>query len=232
MCVVSYINHNNTFYFTSNRDIPKNRKIAIPPKCYNIKGQDIIFPKDPDAGGSWIASTSQKLGCVLNAKNKRELTNNNSRGILLIELLQQIDSEKYFLKTKLENIYPFSIIELDTLKKTLKKFIWDGNNRDIEKLDVDKNYLWLSSSIYKTSTMNKKSELFNVMLNTQISKKQIKNFHLKNQFCESKPKNINTASITQISGSLNIEIMDYHNLLNDKLDSFLIDNNSPTINES
>ncbi len=43
MCVVSYINHNEGFYFTSNRDIPKNRKIAIPPKCYTIKRNDIIL---------------------------------------------------------------------------------------------------------------------------------------------------------------------------------------------
>ena len=232
MCVVSYISHNEGFYFTSNRDIPKNRKIAISPKDYNIKGRNIIFPKDPDAGGSWIAATSEKLGCVLNAKNKRKINNNNSRGLLLIDLLQQDDSDKYFIKTNLENIYPFSIIELDTSKKTLKKFIWNGNNRKIEKLNINKSYLWLSSSIYKSNTINKKSELFNTMLNAEISKTYIKEFHLENQFHDINQNNINTVSITQVSGSLNIEEMSYHDLLNNKQESFLIKNNSSTINES
>ena len=232
MCVVSYISHNKVFYLTSNRDIPKNTKVAIPPKRYNIKGHDIIFPKDPDAGGSWIAATPQKLGCVLNAKNKREINNNNSRGLLLIDLLQQEDSDKYFIKANLENIYPFSIIELDTSKKTLKNFMWNGDNRKIEKLNINKSYLWLSSSIYKNNTINKKSELFNIMLNTEISKARIKKFHLKNQFCNIKQDNINTVSITQVSGSFNIEEMNYHDLLNNKQESFLIKNNSTAINES
>ena len=232
MCVVSYISHNEGFYFTSNRDIPKNRKVAIFPKDYNIKGHNIIFPKDPDAGGSWIAATSEKLGCVLNAKNKREINNNNSRGLLLIDLLQQDDSDKYFIKTNLEKIYPFSIIELDTSKKTLKKFIWNGDNRKIEKLNINKNYLWLSSSIYKSNTINKKSELFNIMLNTEISKRHIKKFHLENQFHDINQNKINTVSITQVSGSFNIEEMSYHDLLNNKQESFLIKNNSSAINES
>ena len=232
MCVVSYISHNEGFYLTSNRDIPKNRKVAIPPKHYNIKGYNIIFPKDPDAGGSWIAATSQKLGCVLNAKNKREINSNNSRGLLLIDLLRQQDSDNYFIKTNLENIYPFSIIELDTSKKTLKKFMWNGDNRKIEKLNINKSYLWLSSSIYKNNTINKKSELFNIMLNEEISKTHIKKFHLKNRFCDINQDNINTVSITQVSGSFNIEEMSYHDLLNNKQKSFLIKNNSTAINES
>ena len=97
MCIVSYINNKNSFYLTSNRDIPNSRKIALSPKKYTINGQELTFPKDPDAGGSWIAATSTRLGCILNVKNKKIIDNNNSRGIFLIESLTQQEPENYLL---------------------------------------------------------------------------------------------------------------------------------------
>ena len=70
------------------------------------------------------------------------------------------------------------------------------------------------------------------MLNTEISKRHIKKFHLENQFHDISQNKINTVSITQVSGSFNIEEMSYHDLLNNKQESFLIKNNSSAINES
>ena len=63
------------------------------------------------------------------------------------------------------------------------------------------------------------------MINMGISENQIKEFHLKNKFCDSTQDNINTVSITQVSGTLNIEEMNYHDLLNNKQESYSIGNN-------
>ena len=222
MCVVSYINTDGCFYLTSNRDIPKDREIAIPPQSYIINDQILFFPKDPNAGGSWIATNAERLGCILNVKNKRLLKKNNSRGIFMIECLTQYKPEDYFKSYDLSNTYPFSMILIDITKKSLQQLIWDGDKKDIKTLNIKQNYLWMSSSIYNQNIIDTKKNLFNDILNTQFNKKDILNFHIENKFNPSMNNKINTANITQISGSLDIENLDYFNLLDNKSKSISI----------
>ena len=55
MCTVTFYPNNNEYILTSNRDEVKHRP-TLAPKKYNINNQEITFPKDEVAGGTWIAT--------------------------------------------------------------------------------------------------------------------------------------------------------------------------------
>ena len=66
MCTVTYIPTKNGCIITSNRDEKIAREKAISPQEYEIEGEKIIFPKDPKAGGTWMANTNSKIIVLLN----------------------------------------------------------------------------------------------------------------------------------------------------------------------
>ena len=55
MCTVTYIPANDKYFISSNRDERNSRTNAIAPAVYEINQKKIIFQKDGEAGGSWIA---------------------------------------------------------------------------------------------------------------------------------------------------------------------------------
>ena len=96
-----------------------------------------------------------------------------------------------------------------------------GAKKNINILNVEKNYLWMSSSIYEEKEINQKKYEF-VKNNNLDNKKDILKFHMENQFNCSKNNQINTASITQISGTINLKEIKYHDILNNNIESFVL----------
>ena len=66
MCTVTFIPTSSGFVITSNRDESVARKRALAPIEYEINGCKITFPKDPQAGGTWIAKSDSKVIVLLN----------------------------------------------------------------------------------------------------------------------------------------------------------------------
>ena len=67
MCTVTFLpKGKNDYILTSNRDETPTRA-ALEPKAYSIGSKEIYFPKDPLAGGTWIATDKQRFTlCLLN----------------------------------------------------------------------------------------------------------------------------------------------------------------------
>ena len=61
MCTVTYIPTPEGCIITSNRDEKITRERALSPQEYLIDGKKIIFPKDPKAGGTWVAHNETKI---------------------------------------------------------------------------------------------------------------------------------------------------------------------------
>jgi uncharacterized protein with NRDE domain len=68
MCTVSYLPLPSAGYIlTSNRDEAPERPTALPINHYRIGERTVYFPKDPQAGGTWIATTGDESTiCLLN----------------------------------------------------------------------------------------------------------------------------------------------------------------------
>ena len=199
MCIVSYIPRKRGFILTSNRDIPKLRPFSTSPTVHNINNNKIIFPVDPQGGGSWIATQKNFTGCILNhkwiKKNKQEF---NSRGKLLINSLTS--NMSYIKKKGFQNKYKpffFIIISIKEKKYNLKSYSWDGLNFKEQKLDAKKNILWLSNTIYPKSEQKRIKDEFNLLSKNKLTKTDIYNFHLNNIIKEK--KDLITGSITQIT---------------------------------
>ena len=90
MCTVTYIPLTNHCYLTSNRDEHITRGQAIAPKKILANGYELIYPKDADAGGTWIATKNTGEAIVLlNGgfyKHKSNPPYKKSRGIILLNI--------------------------------------------------------------------------------------------------------------------------------------------------
>jgi hypothetical protein len=53
------------------RDEKITRERALPPTRIYIEGKKIIFPKDPKAGGTWIAHNETKIIVLLNGAQEK-----------------------------------------------------------------------------------------------------------------------------------------------------------------
>lgn len=87
MCTVTYCLNDEKIVLTSNRD----ERIARPtllPSVYQVKGKKVLFPKDQEAGGTWIASAENgRLACLLNGADKKHISRGKytrSRGRILL----------------------------------------------------------------------------------------------------------------------------------------------------
>ena len=56
MCTVTFIPARQRIYLTSNRDEKNWRTDALPPAVYPAGSGQMMYPKDGDAGGTWIAA--------------------------------------------------------------------------------------------------------------------------------------------------------------------------------
>ncbi len=161
MCTVSFIPVRDSFFITTNRDEKNSRKKAIPPVAYFINNQKLFFPKDADAGGTWIAMKENGDAAVLlNGAficHRPEPAYRQSRGIVLLEIFSTPGSCLSFNKINLENIEPFTLILFEN--KSLYEFRWDGHEKYSKQLPL-LPHTWFSATLYDGIAVKKKEELF------------------------------------------------------------------------
>ena len=113
MCVLTFLPTINSGYIlTNNRDEALARPKAIPPKKYNINGKQIYFPKDAQAGGTWIATSDDLTVCLLNGASENHIHNppyRQSRGQLILDF---------------SSLIPLIILLKITLLRILRILLW------------------------------------------------------------------------------------------------------------
>lgn len=181
MCTVSFVSSHNKVIITSNRDEKVIRPSAIPPKNYIINGKHVFFPKDSKAGGTWFAVTADGTVLVLlngaDEKHKAQLSYRKSRGLIVLEIISSTSSKEFWDEINLENIEPFTLVLFQGNK--LFQLRWNGMEKESVGLDVDKNHIWSSSTLYSKEIRENRSEWFYTFLesNIEISEKEMLHFH-------------------------------------------------------
>ena len=209
MCTVSFIPVGNKFYITSNRDEKLSRKIALAPAVYEHAGAKILFPKDADAGGTWIAARENgDAAVVLNGAFINHISTppyRKSRGLILLDIFANKKPSVAFSKINLDEIEPFTIILFEN--RSLFEFRWDGNEKFGKQLSIHQNYIWSSATLYDGLTVKKREKWFGDFLTHNIlpSQQTILNFHrftgdgdLGNDLLMSRDGLHSTVSITSI----------------------------------
>lgn len=206
MCTVTFIPTNQGCIITSNRDEKISREKAISPQEYEIDGKKITFPKDPKAGGTWIAHTNNKIVVLLNGAKEKHLVKpfyRKSRGLIVLEIASENDSLECWKNIDLTEIEPFTMVLFENNK--LYQLQWNEIEKSIEELSNTEHHIW-SSSLYSREIRTERAKWFAdfSLKNENPSANDILNFH---QFTKSENKEfglqinrnnkLKTISITQ-----------------------------------
>jgi len=207
MCTVSWIYNNGIIICTSNRDEHVSRARALEVVDQANGDRVITFPKDPRAGGTWIAHDNNgKMIVLLNGATVAHHSGANyskSRGIILMDIFS---SDNIIEKTEsidLKNIEPFTIIVFDASR--LIEMKWDGSNKIIHDIAPTSNHSWSSVTLYDESIREFREEQFLSFTNkNEISAAQIESFHRRKNsdptqtILINRKNGVRTFSITQI----------------------------------
>ena len=233
MCTVTYIPlKENDFILTSNRDESPNR-IPLQPEFYEIDGTRALFPKDTDAGGTWIgASDKQRVLCLLNggfSLHERASSYRKSRGLIVRELLVSDAIEDAIRQYDFIGIEPFTLVIVDW-ENELKclELVWDGEIKHLKEL-MDQPVIWSSSTLYSENMKAERKQWFEKFIDLKsLSAPNLLNFH-----CTAGKDNmdygvvmdrgfVRTTSITQIVKQGDSLTMHFNDLKSDEQSSKIL----------
>jgi uncharacterized protein with NRDE domain len=182
MCTVSFIPGKDSFFITSNRDEKLSRKKALVPSAYKTNGGlYLVYPRDADAGGSWIGMKESGEGAVLlNGAFLPHVSQppyRKSRGLVFLEVLASDRPAHTLEKLNLDNIEPFTIVLLE--KKSLYEFRWDGNEKYCRQVPNHRPHIWSSATLYDGLVVKKREQWFAEFLNRHPhpTQQDVINFH-------------------------------------------------------
>lgn len=237
MCTVSFIPlQNNRYCLTSNRD-EWFARATLHPVTTIINGLEVVYPKDVQAGGTWIASSVHgRVCCLLNGafvRHERQLPYVLSRGKVLLQAFEYEDINTFFEQVSLAEVEPFTLIIMESVGDGLRlyEFRWDAVQKHLRELSVLESHIWSSATLYEPKIRIKKENWFadRIVNNALDSPADIFKFHANtNDFEDGKKMvledilGLQTVSITQVQLVVGEEFsMVYHDLLSKKETSVL-----------
>ncbi len=234
MCTVSFVSSNNKVIITSNRDEQVIRP-AIEPKSYLINGKNIIFPKDPKAGGTWYAiDENANVLVLLNGASEKHVWNppyRRSRGLIVLDIISSHSPIDAWTQIDLDNIEPFTLVLYQD--QQLYQLRWDGSEKEKQTLDSSQNHVWSSSTLYPKEIREKRAQWFTTFLDTkpEVTETEMLHFHRyteegnqQNGLVINRNDTMKTLSITQTVIEKNKVVLHYSDLINQNefANSFLI----------
>ena len=219
MCTVTYIPTPEGCIITSNRDEKITRERALSPQEYLIDGKKIIFPKDPKAGGTWVAHNETKIIVLLNGAQEKHFPKPNyrkSRGLIVLDLMTAEKTLDCWKTIDLTDIEPFTIVLVENNKLT--QLQWNEAEKSTTEFDSKQFHIWSSSTLYSKEIREKRKEWFQDFIKSKNAPtpEEILHFH---QFTESENKEfglqinrndvLKTISITQCKVTSNTIKMEY-----------------------
>ncbi|WP_395049374.1 NRDE family protein [Flavobacterium sp.] len=235
MCTVSFVTGNGKTIISSNRDEKVNRPTAIEPRNYFISNKNIIFPKDPQAGGTWFAVDEKGTVLVLlngaNEKHKVVLPYRKSRGLIVLNMISSLSPKDFWKEIDLEDIEPFTLVLFQN--NELFQLRWNGFEKESKPLNSNENYVWSSATLYPTEIRENRADWFYTFLdsNPEISETEMLHFHRyteeanqENGLVINRNDELRTLSITQsVTEKNKVSILHYDLIANEDFEtSFII----------
>jgi hypothetical protein len=225
MCTVTFIPSRNNIFLTSNRDEKKLRATAVYPKEYEFPTGRIFFPKDQDAGGTWVSAHENGNAIVfLNGgvvAHTPRPPYRKSRGLILLDLINNNHPFHAFRMLDLHGIEPFTAIIWDDGE--LYECRWDGTDRHVHARDTTTPHIWSSVTLYTPEIIAKRESWFSEWLagNPAPTQEDVIQFHQFegdgdswNAFKMDRNGETSTVSITSIALGGHQTIMYYLDLKN------------------
>ncbi|HUR10350.1 MAG TPA: NRDE family protein [Flavitalea sp.] len=226
MCTVTFIPSGSHCIITSNRDERKGRSPAAVPAPYVFDSGKILFPKDGDAGGSWLAVHENGNAIVLlNGGYVRHVPKppyRKSRGLILVDMIDSSSPYNSFQAINLNKIEPFTVIILDD--QHLFECRWDGKQKHHQFIEKDQPHIWASCTLYNEEVIDKRKVWFNKWLieNPTPTQAQAMHFHQftgdgdkSNDLLMNREGKVFTVSITSVEINEKKAVMQHLDLIQD-----------------
>jgi Transport and Golgi organisation 2 len=223
VCTVTFIPKKNGFYITSNRDEKVTRKPAIAPTLYRHNHVQLVYPKDANAGGTWIAvAQNGNAAVLLNGAFKKHISMppyQKSRGVIFLEIIASVEPYLHFLQISLRDIEPFTLIVYSNSQ--LYECRWDGKIKHHKQLDKKIPQIWSSATLYEDSVVQKREQWFFDWYgkNSCPTKNDILNFHqftgdgdIQNDLLMNRNDTTFTVSITCIDYATDKALINYYDV--------------------
>jgi hypothetical protein len=181
MCTVTFIPAGDKLYLTSNRDEKLLRKRALPPLLYSHEDVRLIYPKDEDAGGTWIAlNENGNVAVLLNGGFQSHVSTppyKKSRGLVFLDIIRSYLPTNFFLNADFSGIEPFTIIIFQQNK--LFECRWTGDKKFHKELNTCETHIWSSATLYDDQVREKRKLWFGQWLKekSNIVQEDIIQFH-------------------------------------------------------
>lgn len=231
MCTVTFLPKGKSGYvLTSNRDETPKRA-ALAPLPYQIGSSTVYFPKDPLAGGTWIATDKNRFTlCLLNGgfeKHSHTPPYRVSRGQMVLQFFE-INSVADFKNTfEFNGMEPFTlvIVESTSGETKLDQLVWDGKLLNAKTLNSEDSHIWSSSTLYPQPVRDERRSWFSKWVREQATfdQAEIMSFHkfggkgdAWNDFVMNRDEVVKTVSITSIEKEADDFVLVYDDLLTEK----------------
>ncbi len=214
MCTLTFFPINGGYILTTNRDEMLRRDTALAPQAYTVHGQKVFFPKDPQAGGTWVAAGAKHSLCLMNGAFDKHIPQppyRMSRGVMLLDFFRYDDIDSFCSEYDFAGIENFTMILLKGRAETLCEIRWDGLKLSRFDHPCDAPKLWASAPLYPKDLVQKRRAFFFEHLNIFFdnAREHILRFHTNSQgddiaqrVCLSPLENgLQTLSITSIMRS-------------------------------
>lgn len=226
MCTVTFLPKGKSSYIlTSNRDETPKRA-ALAPKAYSIHGKEVFFPKDPLAGGTWIATDKVTFTlCLLNGafeKHSHKPPYRLSRGIMLLDFFNYSNVKRFIEQYDFSGIEPFTLILIESNNGlSATELVWDEIKLHVRYLDVTQPHIWSSSTLYPEAIRDERRNWFKLWLeeHKKFQQKEIIDFHKTggkgdewNDFVMNREGKVQTVSVTSIEKNNDFNLV-YEDLL-------------------
>jgi len=169
MCTVTYLPLKNGFIITSNRDESLLRKPAEIPKVEYRGGVKILFPRDGDAGGTWIATGENgRTVCLLNGAfvhHRHQPPYHKSRGLVVLDFFGTKDATEFVGEYDLAGVEPFTLLIAEYEK--LYEMRWSRNEKYFKQLNEKEPAIRSSVTLYRPEITALREKWFNEWLKTR-----------------------------------------------------------------